>query len=134
MDKLLDMARGGPVWLKDTHVAEMVVATLRQGHLGERYRLSAFVVMSNHVHVLLESLTPVARLTNWIKGVTARQANAILGLSGAPFWQHESYDHWARTPEEFNRIVKYIESNPVSAGLVDPPQAWPWSSASAAAT
>ncbi len=67
MDKLLDMARHGPVWLKDTRVAQMVVSTLRQGHLDARYRLSAYVLMSNHVHVLLEPLTPVARLTNWIK-------------------------------------------------------------------
>ena len=102
-----------------------------QGAADARYRLSAYVVMSNHVHVLLEPVTPVPRLTQWIKGVTARQANAILGLPAGPFWQHESYDRWVRTPDEFNRIVKYIESNPVSAGLAARPEDWHWSSASA---
>jgi REP element-mobilizing transposase RayT len=131
MDKLLDAASSGPVWLKDTRVARMVVCALHQGDADARYRLHAYVVMSNHVHVLLEPLTPVPRLTNWIKGVTARQANQLLGLRAGPFWQHESYDRWARTPDEFNRIVKYIESNPVLAGLVSHPEGWPWSSASA---
>jgi len=44
------------------------------------------------------------------------EANLLLGRTGA-FWQHESYDHWVRNEREFNRIVAYIEENPVSAGL-----------------
>ncbi|HEY1204816.1 MAG: transposase [Bryobacteraceae bacterium] len=97
------------------------------------YRLAAFVVMSNHVHVLLEPAAPVARITQWIKGTTAREANRILGRVGQPFWQHESYDHWARNEKEFQQIVRYIEFNPVAAGLVDGMEDWPWSSAYAPA-
>jgi REP element-mobilizing transposase RayT len=96
------------------------------------YRLAAFVVMSNHVHVLLEPIAPVARITQWIKGTTAREANQLLGRVGGPFWQHESYDHWVRNEKEFQQIVRYIELNPVAAGLVDRIENWPWSSACAA--
>jgi len=52
-----------------------------------------------------------------------------LGLTGQPFWQIESFDHWARNQIEFQRIVSYIENNPVKAGLVLSPQDWRWSSA-----
>ena len=40
-----------------------------------------------------------------------------------------SFDHWCRDKDEFSRIVKYIENNPVKAGLVKRPEEWPWSSA-----
>jgi type I restriction enzyme R subunit len=46
-----------------------------------------------------------------------------------PFWQDESYDHWVRGPEELEKIVSYIEENPVAAGLVERVEDWRWSSA-----
>jgi putative transposase len=72
------------------------------------------------------------QITHWIKGRTAREGNLLLGRTGEPFWQDESYDHWVRNEREFHRIVKYIEWNPVSAGLVTKPEDWPWSSATRA--
>jgi 8-oxo-dGTP diphosphatase len=60
---------------------------------------------------------------------TANRANKIIGIRpGTPFWQREYYDHWIRSEKEFFSIAHYIESNPVSAGLVDMPKEWPWSS------
>ena len=72
-------------------------------------------------------LTPscMARL----KGSTARQANLILGRTGEAFWQDESFDHRVRDEVELDRIVRYVEHNPVSAGLAANPRDWPWSSA-----
>jgi hypothetical protein len=64
-----------------------------------------------------------------LKGSTARSANCILGRTGQPFWQDESYDHYLRQGEPLDRIIAYIERNPVSAGLVSSPELWPWSSA-----
>ena len=60
-------------------------------------------------------LTPscMARL----KGSTARQANLILGRTGEAFWQDESFDHRVRDEVELDRIVRYVEHNPASAGL-----------------
>jgi putative transposase len=63
-----------------------------------------------------------------LKGFSARQANKLLGLTGQPFWQSESYDHWVRNPQEFDKIRRYIENNPVSAGLVARPEDYRWSS------
>ena len=84
------------------------------------------------VHLLITPKVPVPRLMNGLKGVTAREANSILGRKGEHFWQDESFDHWVRTPAEFDCIHAYIECNPVSAGLAPNPQDWPWSSASQA--
>ncbi len=64
-----------------------------------------------------------------LKGATAREANRLLGRTGEPFWQKESYDHWVRSQREFEKIRAYIESNPVKAGLVQEPEDYPWSSA-----
>jgi REP element-mobilizing transposase RayT len=69
------------------------------------------------------------RITRSIKSYSAREANAILGRTGEPFWQIESYDHWVRNSDQFEKIVQYIEFNPVKAGLVAHPEEWRWSSA-----
>jgi hypothetical protein len=79
---------------------------------------------------LLAPIAPLGQITQQIKGATARQANLILGRTGSPFWQDESFDHWVRNPGEGQKIRVYIERNPVVAGLVDKPEDWPWSSAS----
>jgi hypothetical protein len=67
-----------------------------------------------------------------LKGITARRANAMLSLTGAPFWQQESYDHLVRDEPEFEKIRKYVEENPVRAGLVRTSGEYRWSSAAEA--
>ena len=84
--------------------------------------------MPNHVHVLLRPMTSMAVVTRWLKGSTARQANLILGRTGESFWQDESFDHRVRNEVELDRIVRYVEHNPVSAGLAKSPHDWAWSS------
>ena len=84
--------------------------------------------MANHVHVLLLPGMSPSQLLKSLKGHTAREANRLLGRTGEPFWQRESYDHWARNPAEFDRIATYIENNPVKAGLVQRAEDYRWSS------
>jgi type I restriction enzyme R subunit/putative DNA methylase len=91
--------------------------------------LIAWVIMANHVHVLITPNQSLAWITKTLKGFSARRANEILGRPGQPFWQDESYDHWARNRLESERIQRYIEGNPVAAGLVARPELWRWSSA-----
>ncbi|MGB2639521.1 MAG: transposase, partial [Candidatus Acidiferrum sp.] len=129
-DRHLDRARFGPIWLKIPAIADSVVTTLRRGQDElNQYILHAYVVMANHVHVLLAPRIELAHITRGIKGVTARNANRILGRTGEPFWQDESFDHWVRDSAEEERIRIYVERNPVKAGLAIRPEDWPWSSA-----
>lgn len=130
MDRLLDGGTTGPLFLKQPEIASIVAESILAGEKRfERYALHSYVVMPNHVHLLV---TPRVTSRKWLgppKGFTGHEANRVLGRS-APFWQDESYDHLVRDDTEFERIRTYIETNPVSAGLADLPELFPWSSAS----
>lgn len=128
-DRELDRAGSGPKWLKEPRIARCVVQSLKKGQELGHYKLWSFAVMANHVHILIEPNVPMAHITKSIKGPTARAANQILNRRALPFWQDESFDHWVRNQRQFERILHYIEHNPVSAGLVAKPCDWPWSSA-----
>jgi len=117
-------------WLQQPQVAGCVLDTIRNGELGrELYQLAAFVVMPNHVHLLIDPKAPAPKIMQFIKGVSARRVNQLLLRTGLPFWQDESFDRWVRSPEERNKIIHYIESNPVRANLVIAPELFPYSSA-----
>jgi REP element-mobilizing transposase RayT len=106
----------------------MFAATLLAGERERNfYDLRAWVVMPNHVHVVWTPRVPMPEITRWVKGSTARRANTLLGRTGRAFWQDESYDHWVRGREELEKVVGYIERNPVHAGLAKIPEEWPWS-------
>lgn len=130
-DRLLDTARSGPLLLKQPAIAEMVMNCLqRLGHCDEIYDLHAFAVMPNHVHALWTPNIPLPQIMKLIKGGTARRANQVLGSTGNAFWQDESYDHFVRDRDEFRHIQRYIQFNPVRAGLAAAPEDFPYSSAS----
>jgi len=93
VDRELDRAATGPRWLDDERVAQCVVDALRYGeHELHLYRLRAWVLMRNHVHILIYPEADVSRITKAVKNFSARCANKILGRTGQ-FWQDESYDH-----------------------------------------
>lgn len=108
--------------------AHLAVDSLFRGVELGHYTLGAFAVMANHVHVLLLPEISPSCLLKSLKGHTAREANRLLGRTGEPFWQRESYDRCVRDSAEFSRIVAYIENNPRKAGLVDRPEEYAWSS------
>jgi putative transposase len=130
IDRKLDRAATGPKWLFDARVAEQVVAALLFGaEQLDYYDLRAWVLMPNHVHILIYPRVAIPKITKAIKNYSARQSNAILNRTGQPFWHDESYDHWLRDGDELQKIVGYIESNPVKAGLAERVEDWRWSSA-----
>jgi len=120
----------GECHLKRPDIADMVAEALL--HFDEeQYVLDDWVIMPNHVHLILwpmpnHTLSDILRSR---KRHMARQANIILGRTGETFWQHESYDHWIRNDEEKSRIRRYIRNNPVKAGLCGAPEDWRWGSA-----
>jgi len=130
MDRLLDAACSGAAYLRQPAIADMIVEAIQYNAnaLGH-YLLHAFVVMPNHVHLLATPVVPLSKLTKSLKGITSRRANAMLALTGRPFWQEESYDHLVRHTPEFEKIRNYIEENPVRAGLAGEASCYRWSSA-----
>jgi putative transposase len=130
MDRLLDETRSGAFHLRQPAIAEMIVEALHyNAEILGHYQLHAFVIIPNHVHLLATPAIALPLLMRSLKGITAKRANAMLELTGRPFWQEESYDHVVRNDREFERIRNYIEQNPVRAGLVSEASEFQWSSA-----
>lgn len=97
---------------------------------GERYRLSAWCVMPNHVHALIQ-VTEGHRLDRVVhswKSFTAHGANRVLGRKDA-FWAPEYFDRYMRDEPHLAATIAYIEGNPVKAGLCEEPAQWTYSSA-----
>lgn len=120
--------------LSHVEVAAVVQDTMLKWD-GERYRLIAWCIMPNHVHALLEPLTPLSKILQSWKSYTGRWAMAKdaelgLGVPGERFWMRESWDRYIRDLRHFEAVKFYIERNPVEAGLCASPEQWPWSSAS----
>lgn len=128
-DRLLDTARSGPRYLAQPEIAEIVSEELRKVVANNFCEVHAYVVMPNHVHVLWTPAIAHFDLIRRVKGATACQGNKRLGRTGEQFWQQEYFDRAVRTDKEFARIHRYIEWNPVKAGLTARPEEFPWSSA-----
>ncbi len=116
LERHLDQSIGG-CWLRNSAVAQMVEGALRHFD-GDRYLLGGYVIMPNHVHVLvrpaMEHKLPDI-LQAW-KSFTAKEANKLLGREGE-FWQPESFDHIVRNEQQLEKFSRYIQENPVKAGL-----------------
>jgi putative transposase len=112
----LDRGLGACV-LRRAELAKIVADSL-QHFDDDRYLMGDFVVMPNHVHLLVclfgESEIE-ATCSSW-KMFTATRINRQLGRKGR-FWQEESFDHLVRTPEQFRAICHYIADNPRFARL-----------------
>jgi putative transposase len=118
----------GECWLRQPAIAGLTEGALRHFD-GSRYELLAWVVMPNHVHVLLRTWRrPLASVVQSWKRFVAREANKLLGREGA-FWEREYWDTYMRDEEQAVTARRYTEQNPVEARLVREPKDWAWSSA-----
>ncbi len=107
-----------------------MVADSLKYHDNNKYHLIAWVIMPNHIHFLATPFENVELRTiaHSIKSYTAHEANKLLNRSGQ-FWQHEPFDRYIRNGKHYSSVIRYIENNPVKAGLCKEPEEWPFSSA-----
>jgi len=120
-EQCLDEGRGA-CHLQDPRVAKVVSDALHHFNEG-RYRLYAWCIMPNHVHVLFSPIgesTLETILHAW-KSYSAKKINKLLGQTGH-FWQREYFDHLVRHESSLQKITEYIGQNPQKAGLKN----WPW--------
>ncbi len=116
-DKYLDAGHGCCL-LRKPQYAEEVIKSLR--HFDEeRYFLTDAVVMPNHCHFICafrSEETMLKQCVEW-KRFTARRINSMEGIKGE-FWQFDQFDHLIRNEDQFERFRRYIQENPLTAGLV----------------
>ena len=116
LERWLDAGHGECV-LRDSVLREEVIASLQHDD-GKSYELGDWVIMPNHVHVLLKPLIvlPVSKLLGPSKGASARRINLRLGQGGT-LWMDESFDHIVRGMDSLIKFQRYIAENPTKAGL-----------------
>lgn len=150
IQELLDSGLGRCL-LREAACAEIVEDSLLFGD-GARYRLIAWVVMPNHVHVMIEQLPgwPLAKVVQSWKRHTSREIHRMGYVLGAPsctrqigkeadrksaipghtpLWQRDYWDRFMRNDRHFLTAKHYIENNPVEAGLCTAAEEWGWGSA-----
>ncbi|MEI6501913.1 MAG: transposase [Armatimonadota bacterium] len=116
--------------LSATHIAQTIVAALKHDD-GHRYWLYDYVVMPDHVHLLLRvpahdgKSEALWRIAQSLKGWLSRRINELTGRAGT-LWQQETYDHIVRNREDFEEKARYIFQNPYAAGIVDESGEWRW--------
>jgi REP element-mobilizing transposase RayT len=121
VEKYLDEGQG-KCWLRQDRIARVVAGALGFFE-GGQYRLFAWCVMPNHVHVVLQPLPGhdlPAILHSW-KSYTAKEINKALQTTGR-FWEVEYYDHLIRDARDFRAQIEYVLGNPQKARLKN----WKW--------
>lgn len=121
IEKYLD-AGNGQSYLKRDEIAEMIAGSFTQFN-NVRYRLHAWCIMPNHVHVIVEPLPAyeLSKIVQAWKSYSAHVANKMLGLKGT-FWQADDYNHIIRSLKEYHFQIRYTWENPDKAKLKN----WKW--------
>jgi putative transposase len=95
---------------------------------GSEYMLHEFVIMPDHIHVLLTPLTSVEKAVQFMKGGFSYRAKKELG-SNMEIWQKGFSDHRIRDANDYALHVSYIQQNPVKERFCANPNEYPYSSA-----
>jgi predicted dehydrogenase/threonine dehydrogenase-like Zn-dependent dehydrogenase/REP element-mobilizing transposase RayT len=108
----------GSCLLADPEVS-VIVRNAMHHFDGERYILDDYVIMPNHVHVLIKPLPghDLSSIMHSWKSFTSREIKKRHSLGEAPFWQAERFDHALRSEAILELKREYIRQNPVKSGL-----------------
>ena len=112
--------------LSDAEAKQAFLAALERIRRSFQLRVYGYVVMPDHVHLLL-SEPKLKTLADALKSL--KQGVARRFIDSAPhFWQHRYYDFNVRTNDQFYEKLRYIHRNPVRKELCMRPEDWEWSS------
>lgn len=114
----LDRGHGGCL-LRQPEARKIVESAFLHFHT-ERYDLRSFVIMPNHVHLLLRPITPylLSEIVHSLKSFTANRVNQVTGKRGQ-LWQTEYHDRLIRSSRHFDWANRYIQENPVKLPAAD---------------
>ena len=112
-------------------VADIVIGKLMEYRMGGNYLLHEFVLMPNHLHLILTptKYTSLEKAVQLIKGGSSHEIHRVRG-GQAQIWQSGFHESRVRDWADYNKKAYYVRFNPVAARLVERPEDWPPSSAS----
>ncbi len=119
VEKILDGCDYSLLEIND-EISDMIVKSMAWIEENYCWKFPSYVIMPNHVHCLMvgaEAKVNLVQVLKMLKGWTGRKANMILDRTGS-FWAPESFERWCRSPQEEDKVRRYIRNNPVKAGLV----------------
>jgi len=118
MEMWLDQAEGNSM-LNIPAVADVVTEAIHYRIKSNHWHVFEFVIMPNHIHMFLSVQQGTLKESiEDFKRWTGHQTAKLIDLPNGRFWQDEWFDHWSRSDEQDERIIRYIRNNPVTAGLV----------------
>jgi REP-associated tyrosine transposase len=112
-------------------IADIVVGKLMEYRNKGNFLLHEFVLMPNHLHLILTPATSVSleKAVQLIKGGSSHEIHKIRA-NKMPLWQSGFHESRVTDSIDFKKKVDYIHFNPVVARLAEQPQDWPFGSAS----
>jgi putative transposase len=116
--------------LQSQNLAALLIDVLRQNALANKFIVHDFVIMPDHIHLLLtvDSMMTIEKAMQYVKGGFSHRAKKELGYQGE-IWQKGFSEVRIKDRPNFLKHRKYIHQNPVKAGLVDIPENFPYGSA-----
>ena len=113
-------------FLSDPHSKSIIEHQLEQTRARHRARIYAYVLMPEHVHLLMNE-PPEILVAQFLKSWKQETSKKLKG-ERKQFWQTRYYDRNIRGPEELHDVIHYIHRNPVKRDLVTAPDLYQWSS------
>jgi REP element-mobilizing transposase RayT len=113
--------------LADGRVFATFVSFAERAHSDHAVAVGRFVIMPDHIHLFVALPCDGPRLGTWVKALKSVLGKTLL-QSGIPnpHCQEEFFDHVLRGSDSYSQKWEYVRQNPVRAGLVNQPEAWPW--------
>ena len=105
----------------EVHAAFAVFA--KRAETSFNVAVGRYVIMPDHIHLFVSG-TQDFLLTQWVR-LLKRSLSKVI-LAPTPHWQRGFFDHLIRHGENYSEKWEYVRQNPVRAGLVATPEAWPW--------
>jgi putative transposase len=113
-------------FLRDAHIAQMVLSQFRRTAARFGFALSAYCVMPDHVHLLVKGLSDNSHLRQFVQSAKRSTGQSFARRAGHGLWQEGYYDRVVRPEESLLHMARYILENPVRAGLVETPRDYPY--------
>jgi putative transposase len=112
-------------YFEDVSVVSIVLREILRTASEHGFDVLAYCFMPDHLHLLVQGRSPDARLLFFAKSCRQRTTVAVRRPDGALLWQRGYHERTLRSDDRVDIVAKYIEGNPVRAGLVQTVDEWP---------